>query len=484
MNIRVKKVFTFILIYAVTTATLIPPSCITANAVSKSVETLESYSNPGYYVCHNNFAGIISPNPAPIYDCYFVEKGGMADFSDISLESVNYPGYYLRHRNFVLMLEKDDGTATFKQDATFKRVPGLGNSKYSSFQSYNYSACYIRCQNKKLELTTISSSSDKMDATFKRVTYNNTFSNPRDSLNQRPDPFVYKNSDGYYYGLCTSQDSSGYVPQITMWKSKSLNNLYTTGTAKTIWKASSSGWNSTNVWAPELYHMNGVWYIYYSAGYRIGTLSNTSSDPLLGTWMDSGRISPNEWAIDGTILNQNGSTYLIYSHYDSSIGQVLKICKMKNPTSLIGTPIQISAPTYSWEKNGGAVNEGPEILQRNGKTFCIYSASSCATEFYCLGMLSISNGADPMVPKNWTKFSNPLMRESIEDGIYGTGHCSFTKSPDGREDWIVYHATTIASNSYQPRFVCMQRFAWNSDGTPNLWQPCGRLNVLPKPSGE
>ena len=30
------------------------------------------------------------------------------------------------------------------------------------------------------------------------------------------------------------------------------------------------------------------------------------------------------------------------------------------------------------------------------------------------------------------------------DGVFGPGHNSFVKSPDGREDWIVYHAIDVA----------------------------------------
>jgi GH43 family beta-xylosidase len=49
------------------------------------------------------------------------------------------------------------------------------------------------------------------------------------------------------------------------------------------------------------------------------------------------------------------------------------------------------------------------------------------------------------------------------------GHCSFPKSPSGREDWLVYHA--MLGPRDPRRYVCLQKFAWNADGTPNFGTP-------------
>ncbi len=67
--------------------------------------------------------------------------------------------------------------------------------------------------------------------------------------------------------------------------------------------------------------------------------------------------------------------------------------------------------------------------------------------------------------------------------VRGTMH--FFKSQDGREDWIIYHANTFAgqgcADTRSPR---MQKFTWNTDGTPNFGQPV-TINVkLRRPSGE
>ena len=38
----------------------------------------------------------------------------------LSLESVNYPGYFIRHQGSRLRISKNDGTALFKTDASWK----------------------------------------------------------------------------------------------------------------------------------------------------------------------------------------------------------------------------------------------------------------------------------------------------------------------------------------------------------------------------
>ncbi|HYH04958.1 MAG TPA: AbfB domain-containing protein, partial [Bacillota bacterium] len=96
---------------------------------------------------------------------------GLANSSSgyVSFQSVSWPGYYLRHKNYDFVLEKHDGSDTFKADATFKQVSGLANSGWSSFQSYNYPDRYIRHYQYSLRLDPISTAAEKQDATFKVV---------------------------------------------------------------------------------------------------------------------------------------------------------------------------------------------------------------------------------------------------------------------------------------------------------------------------
>ncbi len=69
-------------------------------------------------------------------------------------------------------------------------------------------------------------------------------------------------------------------------------------------------------------------------------------------------------------------------------------------------------------------------------------------------------------------------------GIYGVGHARFTRSPDGSEQWIVYHAKTQNTPGWKDRVIRMQRFTWAPDGTPNFGTPNATSVAVPAPAGQ
>lgn len=69
-------------------------------------------------------------------------------------------------------------------------------------------------------------------------------------------------------------------------------------------------------------------------------------------------------------------------------------------------------------------------------------------------------------------------------GAYGPGEASYRAfSPDGAEDWMIYHATPRPDDGWKNRYAHIQRFTWNPDGTPNFGKPIIGAR-LPLPSGE
>ncbi len=188
--------------------------------------------------------------------------------------------------------------------------------------------------------------------------------------------------------------------------------------------------------------------------------------------------------------------YLIWSGWKGDINgeQDIFIAKMKNPWTVEGKRILLSEPSYPWEKIGDLnnpndvshvnVNEGPEVLAHDNKLFLIYSASGCWTDTYALGMLTASASADIMKASSWTKTDHPVFKQSPENKVYGTGHNSFFKSPDGKEDYILYHANSEPGQGCGAhRSPRAQKFAWNADGSPNFGEPAAAGVELPVPSG-
>ena len=194
------------------------------------------------------------------------------------------------------------------------------------------------------------------------------------------------------------------------------------------------------------------------------------------------------WAIDGTVLQLGGINYFIWSGVDQFANidkpQRIYIASMSNPWTLNPGRTLLSSPTYSWERNGW-VNEGPEVVKKNGKVFLVYSANGCWTADYLLGMLSMNDNQNPMIVSNWTKHPNPVFQTNATVAAYGPGHHFFFTSPDGSEDWFAYHATTNSSGACDAsRTTRAQRITWNSDGTPNFGVPVATGSKQAAPSGE
>lgn len=318
------------------------------------------------------------------------------------------------------------------------------------------------------------------------VSIQNTFVNPL--LPSGPDPWVFQKDDFYYYTHTLGN-------RIGLAKTKAISQLKD-HPLTTVWTPPPGTSYSSNLWAPELHHLNGKWYVYFAAddtrdiNHRMYVLENAAADPTTGEWVFKGKISDtsDKWAIDGTVLEHKGQMYFIWSGWrgenDPGIQQ-LYIAKMTNPWTLEGERVMLSEPVYPWERHG-LVNEGPQVLKNPaGQVFLVYSASGCWTDNYALGLLSLKEGGNPLVPGDWTKKPNPVFTTRPQSNSYGPGHNSFFKSPDGKEDWIIYHANSLPAqgcgNMRNPR---MQPFSWNPDGTPNFGEPVNIGSPINRPSGE
>jgi GH43 family beta-xylosidase len=318
-----------------------------------------------------------------------------------------------------------------------------------------------------------------------------TFTNPL--LPSGPDPWV-TSRDGWYYYMNTT------ATNLTVRKTRDITDLEHAQT-KAVWSPPPSGPYSKEIWAPELHFLDGKWYIYFAAdagdnrGHRIYAIENNSADPLSGDWTFKGKVSDpsDHWAIDPTVFENGAHRYIIWSGWPGAENgsQDLYIARLKNPWTIDGPRVRISRPRYQWEKIGDLpgdahvnVNEGPEILKHGERIFLIYSASGCWTDSYELGMLETRASADLLNPGSWKKSAKPVFTGSPAAHAYSPGHNAFFVSPDGRQNWILYHANPEphegCGNQRSPR---AQLFKWNPDGTPDFGQPVPLGAPIPKPAG-
>lgn len=317
-----------------------------------------------------------------------------------------------------------------------------------------------------------------------------TFTNP---ITDGADPWVFK-KDGFYY-YCASGDGG-----IEVSKSPKLTDP---GDRKRVWKAPEEGWNSTNIWAPELHFIEGKWYIYYTAGkagppyiyQRSGVLESVGDDPF-GPYEDKGMLytgddnkdpSSVKWAIDLNPVSINGQRYAVWSGWidnatTDKTKQHLYIATMENPYTISSNRVKISSPEEDWETGGPLdLNEGPQTLAKDNKIHIIYSTRESWMPEYRLGQLTLNDTLmDPMVAENWVK-KGPVFQGT--DQVLGAGHASFTTSPDGTEHWIFYHSKKTTQPGWD-RNTRLQKFGWDADGSPDFGSPVPAGNPINIPSGE
>ncbi len=320
-----------------------------------------------------------------------------------------------------------------------------------------------------------------------------TFANP---VWNGADPWMFKKDSFYIYCHSINNDIHGVV----VYKSKKLTKREG---RKVIWTAPDTGWNRSCIWAPEIQFIKGHWYVYFAAGesgppfiYQRTMVLRSKTEDVYSDYEDMGQLytgdnpevpNSNIWGIDMTVFEHKDKLYAIWSGWitqekTDNTPQHLYISEMENPYTLKGTRIRLSSPEESWETGGPLnLNEAPEVLKNGDLLFVVYSCRESWLINYRLGMLELKDPeADILNPENWKK-TGPVFLGNNQ--VHGVGHCSFVKSPDNTEDWIIYHSKKTTEPGWD-RDVRLQPFTWNADGTPHFGQPIPAGQKIKLPSGE
>ncbi|MGK2927322.1 MAG: glycoside hydrolase family 43 protein [Lysobacterales bacterium] len=313
-----------------------------------------------------------------------------------------------------------------------------------------------------------------------------TFTNPLNDSG--PDPWMTW-YEGHYYLAATTWGEADVG--LTMRKARSVEELKNAEPVQ-IWQDDTAD-RCCNFWAPEFFLLDGPngprWYGHFTGG-ASGTdfvqtqfmhvIESAGTDPM-GPYTYKGKLVERN-ALDGSVLQLDGKLYAIYSVWNET--QDLAIKEMSNPWTTVGEETTLARPELPWERQDGTVLEGPVALRRDGKTFIVYAASACWGPNYKLGMLTFAGG-DPLDAASWVKHPEPLFQRADDRGVFAPGHNTFFKSPDGTEDWLVYHANDLESDVCDMgRTPRMQKFTWNEDGTPSFGIPVATSMPLAVPSGE
>lgn len=306
-----------------------------------------------------------------------------------------------------------------------------------------------------------------------------TFKNP--VVESGADPWVVQHNGAYYF--CQSHRGAIEVNKAARLQDLGIDQW------RRVWRPQRGTAYSRELWAPELHYLQGKWWIYVAAddgnndNHRMYVLEGTSQDPQ-APFVFKGKIAApcDRWAIDGTVLQMpDERLFFIWSGWEGSVNvaQHLYIAPMTNPWTISGERVRISSPEFEWEKQGNPlINEGPQVLRNGTNLFLIYSASGSWGDDYCLGQLKWTGG-DVLRGDSWVKHPKPVFSRTKE--VFGPGHCSFAKSPDGTEDWIIYHSAKWSGAGWNRR-INMQPFDWHPDGSPDFGAPIAAGIEIPLPS--
>lgn len=475
------------------------------------LRTTHAEDGAPFYVAHSYYHAMITTltdtaNSQRPGDFEWRIVPGLADPSDptlVSFISPGFPGRYLRidsenlgrypsgaeganreyglgwtpvqDRNHLPWLDPYVDSATFRNDATFRVVPARdGDPAKVSLAWYVDESRFLRHQNYQV---------------YARVPDGSALQNTEVSftleplgflVDRRADPHITRHSDGYYYMTASVPE----YDRIEIRRATTLRGL-ATAEPSVIWTKHATGVMGAHIWAPELHHINGKWYVHFAAGeaenvwaIRMYVLESSAANPMTGPFTERGQVnSPwSTFSLDATTFELGGTRYLLWAQDDPSInddGTSIFIAAMSDPWTITGTPVRITRPELAWETMGFAVNEGPAVLVRNGRVFVSYSASATDAR-YCLGLLTASDSSNLLDAASWTKSPTPVF--SSANGLYGPGHNSFTTARDGTVDVLVYHARNyqqiVGDSLYDGnRHTRLQRLDWNVDGTPSFGAP-------------
>lgn len=254
------------------------------------------------------------------------------------------------------------------------------------------------------------------------------------------DPFIML-YDGKYYAYGT------YSPNgIAVFVSEDLQTWQIPeGAAGGLALNKKDVWADRWFWASEVYHVNGKFYMYYSADEHICVA--TSDSPLGPFTQDTYKpMIENEKCIDNSLfIDDDGKPYLLFDRFNDG----LNIWVAELEDNLLDIKTETMKPcihvSQTWEEVWPRVNEGAFVIKHNGTYYLTYSANSYESQFYGIGVATATNINGP-----WVKYDgNPVYQKPGD--LVGIGHSAMFTDKEGNLR-IVFHAHNSKSNIH-PRHM-------------------------------
>src|SRR6185503_401605 len=114
--------------------------------------------------------------------------------------------------------------------------------------------------------------------------------------------------------------------------------------------------------------------------------------------------------------------------------------------------MDVYGKTFDWH-----TIEGPAVLEHGGRYYCFYSGSNYQTKRYGVDYVV----ADKVMGPYSGQGSSARVLKGIRGKVRGPGHHSVVTGPDGKTEYIVYHAWDAKMTVRQ---MCIDRLVWTPAG--------------------
>ncbi|KQV95817.1 family 43 glycosylhydrolase [Rhizobacter sp. Root1221] len=364
----------------------------------------------------------------------------------VSFQAAN--GMWLRHKDYRIRLAQNDGSETFRGDATFCVRDGA-TAGTVRLESYNYPGRFIRHRDYQLWVDTHSNAAPfPSDSSFKVIAPWSPSARKNPAIKGLfGDPNIV-NFDGRYYVYPTSDGYAGWSgTQFRTFSSLDLVNWTDHGNILSL--GVDVTWATGRAWAPTIARKNGRYYFYFCADTNIGVASSASPTgpftdalgrPLVAAGFRSGQM------IDPHVFTaSDGSSYLLWGN-----GGAYGVQLNDDMVSFSGTVQTFSLPNF---------REGLFMHERAGTYYLSYSVDDTRSENY---HVDYATGPSPLGP--WT-YRGTLLQKDLALGVKGPGHHSIVQQP-GTDNWfIAYHRFAVPLGDGTNREVAIDRLVHNGDGT-------------------
>lgn len=328
------------------------------------------------------------------------------------------------------------------------------------------------------------------------------------------DPYIIKALDGKFYMYGTS-------PGFNHFRAYSSENLSEWIDEGIIYEGGTDeSWTVDCFWAPEVYEIDGKYYLWYSANwkdnptnelenFRIGVAVSQSPTGPFEELGDGPIYDPGYPIIDANLwFDDNGKVYLYYSRccykhpVESEVADwarekgwfdeieeswIYGIEIKPDFTGVVGEPVLLLRPPVSmddkqaeWESRSVTSNEvnrrwteGSYIFKEGDLYYMMYSANFFGGENYAVGYATSKHPLGPFKKAD----DNPILEKNVASGgnVTGTGH-NMVLTLDNGKKLCVYHART--SETGEDRVVFIDEMEVLDDGSLVVYGPTTELQTI------